>query len=110
MSAKAGYYNMCVPESLGGGGLGHLAYYVGWEALFHLCGPQNWLMLYVISHWAFGPSRLLEKVTDEARETHAGADDGRRSLDVLRPVRAGRRLRRRGAGDHARGPTATAGG
>ena len=25
-------------------------------------------MLYVISHWAFGPSRLLEKVTDEARE------------------------------------------
>jgi len=68
VSAKAGYYNMCVPESLGGGGLGHLAYYVGWEALFRLCGPQNWLMLYVISHWAFGPSRLLEKVTDEARE------------------------------------------
>src|SRR6185503_15390629 len=67
-SAKAGYYNMCVPESLGGGGLAHLAYYVGWEALFHLCGPQNWLMLYVISHWAFGPSRLLEKVTAEARE------------------------------------------
>ena len=67
-SAKAGYYNMCVPEALGGGGLAHLAYYVGWEALFHLCGPQNWLMLYVISHWAFGPSRLLEKVTAEARE------------------------------------------
>jgi acyl-CoA dehydrogenase len=68
VSAKAGYYNMCVPESLGGGGLAHLAYYVGWEALFHLCGPQNWLMLYVISHWAFGPSRLLEKVTPEARD------------------------------------------
>jgi acyl-CoA dehydrogenase len=67
-AARAGYYNMCVPESLGGGGLGHLAYYAGWEALFHLCGPQNWLMLYVISHWAFGPSRLLEKVTQEARE------------------------------------------
>ena len=67
-AAKAGYYNMCVPESLGGGGLAHLAYYVGWEALFHHCGPQNWLMLYVISHWAFGPSRLLEKVTPEARE------------------------------------------
>src|SRR3954462_14492605 len=66
-SAKAGYYNMCVPEALGGGGLAHLAYYVGWEALFHACGPQNWLMLYVISHWAFGPSRLLEKVTPEAR-------------------------------------------
>jgi acyl-CoA dehydrogenase len=67
-AAKAGYYNMCVPESLGGGGLGHLAYYAGWEALFHFCGPQNWLMLYAISHWAFGPSRLLEKVTPEARD------------------------------------------
>jgi alkylation response protein AidB-like acyl-CoA dehydrogenase len=67
-SARAGYYNMCVPESLGGGGLGHLAYYVGWEALFRFCGSQHWLMLYVISHWAFGPSRLLEKVTPQARE------------------------------------------
>jgi len=71
-AAGAGYYNMCVPEPLGGGGLGHLAYYAGWEALFHLCGPQNWLMLYVISHWAFGPSRLLEKVTPEARERILG--------------------------------------
>jgi len=68
LSAKAGFYAMCVPESLGGGGLGHLAYYVGWEELFRTCGPQNWLMLYVISHWAFGPSRLLERVTAEARE------------------------------------------
>lgn len=71
-AARAGYYNMCVPESLGGGGLGHLAYYAGWESLFHLCGPHNWLMLYVISHWAFGPSRLLEKVTQEARERILG--------------------------------------
>lgn len=71
-AAKAGFYNMCVPEALGGGGLGHLAYYVGWEELFRLCGPHNWLMLYVISHWAFGPSRLLERVTDEARERILG--------------------------------------
>ena len=67
-SAEAGFYQMCVPESLGGGGLGHLAYYVAWQALFHRCGPQNWLMLYALSHWAFGPSRLLTRVTDEARE------------------------------------------
>ncbi len=67
-AAKAGFYAMCVPEALGGGGLGHLAYYVGWEEMFRTCGPQNWLMLYAISHWAFGPSRLLEKVTAEARE------------------------------------------
>ncbi len=67
-AADAGFYSMCVPESLGGGGLGHLAYYVGWEALFRECGPQNWLMLYAVAHWAFGPSRLLEQTTPEARQ------------------------------------------
>jgi len=67
-ASKAGYYQMCVPEALGGGGLGNEAYFAGWQALFHHCGPQNWLMLYAISHWAFGPSRLLEKVTDRARD------------------------------------------
>jgi len=66
-SAAAGFYQMCVPENLGGGGLGHLAYYAAWQALFHRCGPQNWLMLYALAHWAFGPSRLLEQVTDEAQ-------------------------------------------
>lgn len=80
-SAKAGFYQMCVPESLGGGGLGHLAYYVAWEALFHRCGPQNWLMLYALSHWAFGPSRLLTQVTPEAQERIlAGLMDGSRSM------------------------------
>jgi acyl-CoA dehydrogenase len=67
-SARAGFYQMCVPETLGGGGLEHLAYYVAWEALFHHCGPQNWLMLYALAHWAFGPSRLLEQMTPRARE------------------------------------------
>lgn len=76
-AAKAGYYAMCVPEELGGGGLEHLAYFVGWETLFHHCGPQNWLMLYAVSHWAFGPSRLLEKVTPRARD------------EILAPLMAG---------------------
>src|SRR5512139_485160 len=67
-SSSAGYYQMCVPEALGGGGLGHLAYYVAWEALFHLCGPNNWLMLYALAHWAFGPSRLLERMSPEAQQ------------------------------------------
>ena len=67
-AADAGFYSMCVPESLGGGGLGHLAYFACWEELFRSCGPQNWLMLYAISHWAFGPSRLLAQTTDEARK------------------------------------------
>jgi acyl-CoA dehydrogenase len=67
-SAAAGFYQMCTPKVLGGGGLGHLAYYVAWEALFHYCGPRNWLMLYALAHWAFGPSRLLEQTSPEARE------------------------------------------
>lgn len=80
-AAEAGFYHMCAPLELGGGGLGHLAYYVAWEALFHRCGPRNWLMLYVLSHWAFGPSRLLEKVTAEARERiMPGLMDGSESM------------------------------
>jgi len=80
-SAEAGFYQMCAPEALGGAGLGHLAYYVAWEALFHACGPQNWLMLSALGHWAFGPSRLLEKVTGEARERiMRGLMDGSRSM------------------------------
>jgi alkylation response protein AidB-like acyl-CoA dehydrogenase len=80
-SAAAGFYAMCAPESLGGGGLGHLAYYVAWEAMFHRCGPRAWLMLYALSHWAFGPSRLLERLTEQARETVLpGLMDGTRSM------------------------------
>jgi acyl-CoA dehydrogenase len=80
-SATAGFYHMCAPESLGGGGLGHLAYYVAWEALFHRCGPRNWLMLYALAHWAFGPSRLLTQVTEAARERIlSGLMDGTRSM------------------------------
>ena len=67
-SANAGYYHMCVPEALGGAGLGHLAYYVCWEALFRSLGPTNWLLVYALAHWAFGPSRLLEKMTPEAQK------------------------------------------
>ncbi len=80
-SAKAGFYQMCVPEALGGGGMGHLAYYAAWQALFHRCGPQNWLMLYALAHWAFGPSKLLEQVTDEARtKVMPGLLDGSKSM------------------------------
>jgi acyl-CoA dehydrogenase len=80
-AARAGFYTLCVPEALGGGGLGHLAYFVAWEALFHRCGPRNWLMLYALAHWAFGPSRLLAQLTDEARARFLpGLIDGTRSM------------------------------
>jgi len=72
---------MCVPRELGGAGLGQLAYYVAWEALFRHCGPNNWLMLYALAHWAFGPSRLLEQITAEARNRFMpGLMDDTRSM------------------------------
>src|ERR1700710_1494480 len=66
LSSKAGFYNMCVPETLGGGGLGHLAYYVAWEAVNRRMGTHTTLTPWVISHWAFGPSAVLTQVTPEA--------------------------------------------
>ena len=81
LSAEAGFYGMCVPEALGGGGLGHLAYYAAWEALFHRCGPKNWLMLYALAHWAFGPSKLLERMSEEAKTAFLPAlMDGTKSM------------------------------
>ncbi|MGB1424328.1 MAG: acyl-CoA dehydrogenase family protein, partial [Pseudomonadales bacterium] len=69
------------PEALGGGGLGHLAYYAAWEALFHRCGPKNWLMLYALAHWAFGPSKLLEQMSEEAKTAFLPAlMDGTKSM------------------------------
>ena len=80
-SSKAGYFNMCVPEDLGGSGLGMLAYYVAWEHAYRTAGPHNWLTMYAISHWALGPSRLLERVTPEARsEILDGMVEGRTSM------------------------------
>ncbi|MBN9043994.1 MAG: acyl-CoA dehydrogenase family protein [Rhizobiales bacterium] len=67
LSAEAGFYAMCAPTELGGGGLGHLVYYVAWEAIYRRLGSQGVVIPWVIAHWAFGPSRLLTQVTDEAR-------------------------------------------
>ena len=80
-SAAAGYFNLCVPVSMGGLGQGHLAYYVAWEAINHLCGPHHWLGTFALSHWAFGPSVVLEQLTAEARERALpGLVEGRRSM------------------------------
>jgi len=67
-SAREGIFTACVPEELGGGGHGHLAYYTGWQSLFHRFGPRPWLLLHVMAHWAFGPSRLLSQLSERARE------------------------------------------
>ena len=67
-SAKAGFFNVSVPKSLGGSEMGMIAYYTLIEAVYRLCGPHNWLCDFVISHWAFGPSAVLTAITDKARE------------------------------------------
>jgi acyl-CoA dehydrogenase len=66
-SAEAGYFNLAVPESMGGGGMGFLAYYAAWEHIYHLCGGTNWLAQFAISHWAFGPSAILQRLTERAQ-------------------------------------------
>ena len=76
-SARAGYFNLAVPASMGGGGLGHLAYYAAWERIYHLCGGANWLGQFTIAHWAFGPSRVLEAVSERA------------ATEVVAPLMAG---------------------
>ena len=40
LSAEAGFYAMCAPVELGGGGLGHLVYYVAWEAIYRRLGGR----------------------------------------------------------------------
>ena len=66
-SAAAGYYAMCAPAAIGGGGLGHLAYYVAWEAIYRRIGGHSILTPWVIAHWAFGPSAMLTQATPEAQ-------------------------------------------
>lgn len=68
-SSQAGYFNMAVPESMGGGGLGHLAYYHAWERIYSVCTPGTWLAQFAISHWAYGPSPALAGLTQTARAT-----------------------------------------
>ena len=67
-AAKAGYYAMSTPEDLGGGGLGYLAYFVAWEQIYRLCGAQYWLGQYAISHWAKGPSPVLQGMTAQMKQ------------------------------------------
>jgi len=80
-SAKLGYFNMCVPEEIGGSGMGRLAYYVAWEQIYRMCGAHHWMLgNFVVSHWAFGPSPVLLELTPRARE------------EMLSPMLTGERI------------------
>ncbi len=67
-SAEAGFFNMCVPEAMGGGGLGHRAYFVAWQTVYHTCGARHFLAPYTIGHWAFAASAVLEHVSTQVRQ------------------------------------------
>jgi acyl-CoA dehydrogenase len=66
-SARAGFFNLAVPEDLGGAGMGLTAYFAAWERIFHECGFRYSLAHHMVSHWAKGPSPLLRKMTPELR-------------------------------------------
>jgi acyl-CoA dehydrogenase len=79
-SAKAGFFNLAVPEAMGGGGLGHLAYFAAWERIYHRCGGTRWLAQFAISHWAFGPSAILQRASERAQR------------EIIAPLMAGEQM------------------
>lgn len=80
-SAAAGFYAMCAPVEIGGGGLGHVAYYAAWEAVYRACGGHAVLTPWIVAHWAFGPSPVLLQASERARgEVLAGLVSGETSM------------------------------
>ncbi|MDQ8729825.1 acyl-CoA dehydrogenase family protein [Bradyrhizobium sp. LHD-71] len=67
-SAEAGFYAMCAPKEMGGGGFPVLGYFAVWEQIFRLCGMKYWLGHHMVSHWAKGPSAVLNNMTAEAQK------------------------------------------
>jgi acyl-CoA dehydrogenase len=67
-ASTAGYYQMFVPESLGGAGEGALVLYAVWEHLYRTSGMKHWLAFDSVSHWATGPSALFAAATGSTRE------------------------------------------
>lgn len=68
-SAKAGFYQLFAPESLGGGGQGALSWYAAWQDIHHRNGMKYWLAYDSIAHWVSGPSATLENLSPALKET-----------------------------------------
>jgi acyl-CoA dehydrogenase len=66
-AAKAGYYSMFAPASIGGGGLGSEALYRVWHDLHHRFGPHYWLKGFAVAHWTKGPSHVLAHASPTAQ-------------------------------------------
>lgn len=58
-SSNAGFFTMCVPEGLGGGGQGPLLHLLAWERLYHRYGAAVQLPYDTIAHWSKGPSQIF---------------------------------------------------
>ncbi len=67
-SARAGQYNLFVPTELGGRGLGPIALYLVWEALYHHAGPGRLLPYQSLAHWTSGPGPHLRYLSQVARQ------------------------------------------
>ncbi|MDP2675846.1 MAG: acyl-CoA dehydrogenase family protein, partial [Dehalococcoidia bacterium] len=75
-SAKAGYYGMFAPESVGGGGLGVRIMVFVEEALYRKFGPGRPLITWakgflsqpVLASFVDGPSHMLMSVSDTVRK------------------------------------------
>ncbi|MBR0781902.1 acyl-CoA dehydrogenase family protein [Bradyrhizobium iriomotense] len=66
-SAQEGFYAMCAPQHMGGGGFPLVAYFAVWEQIFRMCGMKYWLGHHVLSHWAKGPSAVLDNLHPDAK-------------------------------------------
>lgn len=65
-AAKAGYYTMFCPESLGGAGLGVRLWFLANEMLHHKYGPPyTQLPYFVLSHFTGGPHEVWEHASPE---------------------------------------------
>jgi acyl-CoA dehydrogenase len=66
VSARAGYYTMFCPESLGGSDLGVRLWFLAYEKLHHRYGPPYNLLPYtVISHFTSGPHEVWQYASPE---------------------------------------------
>ena len=67
-SAREGHYNLFVPQELGGAGMGPIALFLVWEALYHHAGPGRLLPYQVVAHWTSGPGPHLRHLSPSARQ------------------------------------------
>lgn len=65
-AARAGYYTMFCPESLGGAGLGVRLWFLAYEMLHYKYGPPyTQLPYFVLSHFTGGPHEVWEHASPE---------------------------------------------